>query len=138
MLWIEDIVESTQTPPFLTNSKIDMAGFVDLHKMIARKNAFSALPSAWNEGELEGGAKSGGLKCQFSQVEVDLDLQEILKLVPIPMKRAPKKKLVVMKDEDEGGDKVGQNWVDVEILRLIVLKGEMELIFAKNAKKKVN
>jgi hypothetical protein len=41
-----------------------MAGFVDLHKMIARKNAFSALPSAWNEGELEGGAKSGGLKCQ--------------------------------------------------------------------------
>jgi hypothetical protein len=87
---------------------------------------------------LEGGAKSGGLKCQFSQVEVDLDLQEILKLVPIPMKRAPKKKLVVMKDEDEGGDKVGQNWVDVEILRLIVLKGEMELIFAKNAKKKVN
>jgi hypothetical protein len=46
MLWIEDIVESTQTPPFLTNSKIYMAGFVDLHKMIARKNAFSALPSA--------------------------------------------------------------------------------------------
>jgi hypothetical protein len=87
---------------------------------------------------LEGGAKSGGLNCQFSQVEVDLDLQEILKLVPIPMKRAPKKKLVVMKDEDEGGDKVGQHWVDVEILRLIVLKGEMELIFAKNAKKKVN
>jgi len=70
------------------------------------------------------------------EVDLDLDLQEILKLVPIPMKRAPRKKLVVMKDEDEGGDKVGKNWVDVEIVHLIVLKGEMELIFAKNAKKR--
>jgi hypothetical protein len=36
---------------------------------------------------LKGGAKSEGLKCQFSQVERDLDLQEIPKLVPIPKKR---------------------------------------------------
>jgi hypothetical protein len=46
MLWIENIVESTQTPPFLTNSKIDMVSFVDPHKMVVTKNAFSALPSA--------------------------------------------------------------------------------------------
>ncbi len=40
MLVIQDIVESTPTPPFLTNSKVDMASFVDLHNVIARKNAF--------------------------------------------------------------------------------------------------
>jgi hypothetical protein len=45
MLWIEDIVESTSTSLFLTNSKVDMVGFVDLHKVVARKNAFSAFPS---------------------------------------------------------------------------------------------
>ncbi len=42
--------------------------------MVARKSAFSALPNAPNGGELEGGAKSGGLKHQFSQVGRDLDL----------------------------------------------------------------
>jgi hypothetical protein len=33
-LWIEGIVESTQAPPFLINSRIDMAGFVDPHKVV--------------------------------------------------------------------------------------------------------
>jgi hypothetical protein len=79
---------------------------------------------------LEGGVESGRSKCQFSQVEVDLDLQEILKLVPIPMKKTPKKKAVVVKDEDEEGDKAGKKWVDVETLHFIALKGEMELDFA--------
>jgi hypothetical protein len=37
MLWIVDIVAS---PPFLTNFRIDMVGFVDLHKVIVRKSAF--------------------------------------------------------------------------------------------------
>jgi hypothetical protein len=46
MLWIEDIVENTQAPPFLTNSKIDMASFVDPHQVVAKRNAFSTLPSA--------------------------------------------------------------------------------------------
>ncbi len=46
MLWIEDIVESTHAPPFFTNSKVDMANFVDLHKVVAKRNAFSTLPSA--------------------------------------------------------------------------------------------
>jgi hypothetical protein len=29
MLWIEDIVESTPTTPFWTNSRVGMASFVD-------------------------------------------------------------------------------------------------------------
>jgi hypothetical protein len=45
MLWIEDIVESTSTPPLFINFRVDMAGFVKPHKMIAKRNAFSAFPS---------------------------------------------------------------------------------------------
>jgi hypothetical protein len=47
-----------------------MASFVNLHKVIV-ESAFSAFPSAQNEVELEGGAKSERLKWQFSQVEVE-------------------------------------------------------------------
>jgi hypothetical protein len=57
MLWIEDIVESIPAHPFFTNSIVDMASFVNSHKVIAR-NAFSAFPSAQNEVELKGGAES--------------------------------------------------------------------------------
>jgi len=39
-------------------------------------------------------------------VEGDLDLQEILKLVLIPKIRTPKKKVVVMKDKYEEGEKL--------------------------------
>jgi hypothetical protein len=46
MLWIDDIVESTSAPPFLTNSRIDMASFVDPHKVVARRNVFSTFPNA--------------------------------------------------------------------------------------------
>ncbi len=71
MLWIEHNVGSTPTPPILTNLKVDMAGFVDLHKVVARSVCF-VLPRTWNGGELEGGAKSERLKHQFSQVEGEL------------------------------------------------------------------
>jgi hypothetical protein len=64
MIWIEDIVESTLTPPFLTNSKVDMTRFVYSYKVVVRRSAFSTLPSAWNGGELEGEVGSGRLKCQ--------------------------------------------------------------------------
>jgi len=40
-------------------------------------------------------------------VEKGLDFQKILKLVPIPNKRALSKKVVVLKDKDEEGEKVG-------------------------------
>ncbi len=69
MLWIEDIVESTSTPHFFINSRIDMASFVNGHKVIARRNAISTFPSVWNGVELEGGVENEELKCQFSQVE---------------------------------------------------------------------
>jgi hypothetical protein len=41
MLSIEDIVKSIPTPPFLTNSRIDMVGFVDPHKVLAKQNMHS-------------------------------------------------------------------------------------------------
>jgi hypothetical protein len=40
MLCIEDIVESTSAPPFWTNLKVDMVGFVNLHKEVVRKITF--------------------------------------------------------------------------------------------------
>ncbi len=51
MLWIEDVIESTPTPSFLTNSTIDMADFVDPHKVVIKRSAFSAFPSAQDENE---------------------------------------------------------------------------------------
>jgi hypothetical protein len=33
-LWIEDIFESTPTPPFFINSKINMANFMDPCKVV--------------------------------------------------------------------------------------------------------
>jgi hypothetical protein len=81
ILWIKHIVV---TPPFLTNFRVDMVGFVNPHKVIARRSAFSTFPRAQHEGESKGGTESGGLKHQFSQVEGDLNLQEMFKLVPIP------------------------------------------------------
>jgi hypothetical protein len=79
ILWIEDIVI---TITFFINSRVDMASFLDPHKLIAR-NAFSTFLGAWNETESKGGIESEALKCQFSQVKGDLNLQEMLKSVLI-------------------------------------------------------
>jgi hypothetical protein len=38
-----------------------------------------------------------------------LDLQEIFKPVPIPKKKTPKKKAIMVKDENEKGDKAKKN-----------------------------
>jgi hypothetical protein len=48
--------------------------------------------------ELKCEVESEGMKCQFSQVEGDLDLQENSKFFPIPNKRAPRKKVVMVKE----------------------------------------
>ncbi len=88
MLWIEDIVVA---PPFLTNFRVDMVGFMDPHKVVVRRSAFLAFPNAWNEGELKGGVESEGLECQFSQVEGDFNLQKIPKLVSISKKGTKEK-----------------------------------------------
>ncbi len=98
-----------------------MINFVDPRKVVAR--------NVQNEGVSKVKTESfghGGLKHSFSQVEGDLDLQKILKLVPLPKKRATKKKatIVIMKEEDEEGEKVekvGKNWADGEVLHLIAL-----------------
>jgi len=52
MLWIKEIVESTPTPPFLTNSRVDMVAM----------SAFLVFSSAQNGVELEGEVESEGLK----------------------------------------------------------------------------
>jgi hypothetical protein len=51
MLWIEDILENIPTHPFLTNSKVDMANFVDPHKVFDRRSAFLTFQNAQNKVE---------------------------------------------------------------------------------------
>ncbi len=58
-LWIEYIVAN---PPFLTNFGVEMASFMDIHKVVVKRNAFWTFSNAWNESELKGGAKSGRLE----------------------------------------------------------------------------
>ncbi len=86
-----------------------MGGFLDAHKVVAQKNAFSVLGNAQNEGVSKVRTESfghGGLKHSFSLVERDLNLQKIPKLTPLHKKRATKKKvaIVTMKEEDEEGE----------------------------------
>jgi hypothetical protein len=40
MLWIEEIAESKPAPQFWTNSRIDISGFVNPHKVVVSGNAF--------------------------------------------------------------------------------------------------
>ncbi len=61
---LRTLLRTPQTPPFWTNSKVDMARFVYPHNLVARRSAFATLPNAWNEGELKGEVGSGSLKCQ--------------------------------------------------------------------------
>jgi hypothetical protein len=104
----KDIVGSTPSPPILTNSSVDMVGFMDPHKVVARRNAFKTFPSAQNGVELKGWVEDERLKCQFSKVKGDLDLQEIFKPIFIQKKKTPKKKLIMVKDKNEKGEKVGK------------------------------
>jgi hypothetical protein len=86
-LWIGDIVENTPTIPFFNTSNVDIVRFVDSHKIVVQRNAFSTLQMHKMRIKSFG---HGVLKCSFSQVEGDLDLQEILKLTPLPKKRTRK------------------------------------------------
>jgi hypothetical protein len=70
ILWIDNIVKNTTTPPLLTNFKIDMVDFVDPHKVFVRRNAFWASPSPCDGVESEcTKVESERLKRQFSQLE---------------------------------------------------------------------
>jgi hypothetical protein len=77
------------------------------------------------------------LKHQFSQMERDLDLQKILKLIIIPKKKTQWKK-VIMKMKFFLMKKMENNWVDGETLHFIALRGKMKLEFTQNEKRKVN
>jgi hypothetical protein len=66
--------------------------FCEFSQSVAKRNAFLAFWNAWNEVELKGEVESEWLKCQFSQVEGDLDLQKIFKAVPISNKKAQGKR----------------------------------------------
>ncbi len=46
------------------------------------------------------------LKHQFSQVEGDLDFKNMSNPVPIPIKRTPRKEMVVMKGKNEESEKL--------------------------------
>jgi hypothetical protein len=141
----ECIVKCTPTIPLLSTSSGGMAGFVNAHKVVAQRSAFTILENVQNDDVLEVRTKSfghAGLKHSFSQVEGDLDLQEFLEPDPLPKKKATKKIVVIvtMKEEDEEGEKakkVGKNCADGEVLHLIALRGEMELEFTKSVKKQV-
>jgi len=41
------------TIPFLNTSNVDMAGFLNLHKVVVRRSAFPVLGNVQNEGVLE-------------------------------------------------------------------------------------
>ena len=68
--------------------------------------------------------------------------EEDVEIIVVPKKRtaskskvAPKKKIAKVKVESEGyGDGV-RGWLDLEILQLIALRGEMEPEFVRNGKK---
>jgi len=47
------------------------------HKVVAKKNAFSTFPNAQNENESKGDVENERLKCAFSHVERQLELQQI-------------------------------------------------------------
>jgi len=66
---------------------------------------FQPFPNAQNGGETKGEVESEGLKCPFSHMEGDLDVQEIPKPVPISKKKAPRKKTIILKDENEKNEK---------------------------------
>ncbi len=58
----EDIVESTPSPSFFTNFTINMVGFVNPHKLVAKRNAISTFSSPQNESELETRVENEELK----------------------------------------------------------------------------
>jgi hypothetical protein len=64
----------------------------------------------------------------------------MLKLASLSKKIKLKNKavIVIMKEEDEEGEKaekVGKNWADGEVHYLITLQGKMQFVFTKNTKK---
>ncbi len=84
----------------MTNSRIGIVNFVNCGtKWFVKRSAFLVFLNARNEVETKGRVKSGS---RFI-------LQTILKSVHIPNKKTPRKKAVVMKDENEKSEKARKN-----------------------------
>jgi hypothetical protein len=49
--------------------------------------------------------------------------------------KTSRKRMIMMKDENEKDEKIGKHYVDGEVLQLIGLRGKMELEFSKIQKK---
>jgi hypothetical protein len=49
--WLRTLLRAHQLPHLLINSRVNMTGFVNPCKVVARKRAFSTLPNAWNGSE---------------------------------------------------------------------------------------
>jgi hypothetical protein len=88
-LWIEDVVAAFS---FVTNLDLTWLVLWIFTWWLLEGMHFQPFPSARNEGESKGGVESEGLKHQFSQVENNLNLLEMLKLIPISKKTLRKKR----------------------------------------------
>ncbi len=53
--WMKKTLLSAHLPtiPFLNTSNVDMAGFLNPHKVVVQRSAFPILGNAQNEGVLE-------------------------------------------------------------------------------------
>jgi hypothetical protein len=113
MLWIEDNFESTLSFSFLINSRVDMADFVNHHKMVAWKSAFSALSSARNQNELKRWARKWRVETSIFTNERGFELIRNLRT-----SSQSKEKNIKEEDgyDERGRLKNWKNWSDGEVL----------------------
>ncbi len=97
-MWIGDIVENKTIIPYFNTSNVDMAKFVNSHKIVAQRNAFSNLQMRKMRTKSFG---HGGLKCPFSQVKGDLDFKKRTNSPYNKKNNKEKVVVIVMKEEDE-------------------------------------
>jgi hypothetical protein len=97
--------ESTLSHPFFTNSKVDMVGFVDLHKVVVRRSAFSTIPSAWMEVNQKVGQKVKGWNTNFHKSKRIWIYKKSLNWFPFHIKENQGKNRLWWKDENEEGEK---------------------------------
>jgi hypothetical protein len=86
---LKTLLKAHQLPHFFIDSRIDMVGFMNPHKVIARRNAFSAFPSVWNG--VGGQGRKWRIEMWIFTSGKDLDLQEIPKLIPFQTSEHQKK-----------------------------------------------
>ncbi len=108
--------------------------------MLLKKYNFVALASAQNENVLKMRIESfghGRFKHSFSQIEEDSNLREILIFVPLPKKKATRKKtiIVMMKRKMKKAKRLEKFGLMVKYSISIAPQGKMEFESAKHARK---